>query len=287
MSRPALLHLEPDSPSYPARLRALDEHPGDLWIRGRAELLEASRGAVAIVGSRASTPYGTAQAVRFAASLARAGVVVVSGMARGVDQAAHLGCLEAGGDTIAVLGSGLARPWPRTPLVERLATEGLLVSEFEPELEPRPHHFPQRNRVISGLADAVLVVEAAEASGSLITARWAADQGREVAALPGRVDHPMSRGAHRLLREGAMLVESPEELIEELYPDATPEPAPPPPPRTPLEQALRGETLTPDELASRLERDLREVTIDLVTLETQGRVVRAPGGVFRLAEEGL
>lgn len=280
--------LSRGGPSYPARLAQLEEGPDELWASGRLELLEGSRAAVAIVGTRAPTPYGTAQAVRFGAGLGRAGVVVVSGMARGVDQAAHLGCLEAGGDTIAVLGSGLARPWPKTPLLPRLAREGLLVSEFEPEVEPRPHHFPRRNRVISGLACGVVVIEAAEASGSLITARWAADQGREVFALPGRVDHPMSRGAHRLLREGARLIESPEELVAELFPAQVrvvePRAAPP---GTPLERCLRGETLDADELAERLGRPLDEVLVDLVALEVAGRVVRAPGGLFRLGEGGL
>ncbi len=220
MKTTQLLHIQAGGPSYPHRLSLIDGAPQSLWASGRLELLEQTRARIAIVGTRAPTPYGTAQAVRFAAAFAKAGVIVVSGLARGVDQAAHMGCLKAGGDTISVLGSGLSRPWPSTPLIGEIERQGLLLSEFEPEQPPRPHHFPLRNRIISGLSDAVVVIEAAEASGSLITARWAADQGRDVFALPGRIDHPMSRGTHKLLREGALLVESPEELLGELYPEA-------------------------------------------------------------------
>jgi DNA processing protein len=287
METSAPLRLALGGPSYPTRLAAIEGAPSSLWLRGRTELLEPGRRRVALVGSRSPTPYGTAQALRFGSVLASLGVVVVSGLARGVDQAAHRGALEVGGDTVAVLGSGVSRPWPASPLSEELATRGLLVSEFEPEEGPRRHHFPLRNRVISGLCDAVLVVEAAEASGSLITARWAVDQGREVFALPGRVDHPMSRGAHRLLREGARLVESPEELLVELYPQLETRPeAKPGLADSPLEAALRGETLSADELSERLARPVRSVLGELVALEVEGRVVRAPGGLYRLGVGG-
>ena len=144
------------------------------------------------------------------------GPKLVSGLARGIDSAAHEAALEAGGATIAVLGSGVDCPWPAGPLAERMALEGLLLSEYAPGTAPRRHHFPERNRLISGLCSAVVVIEAAAASGSLITARWAIDQGRSVHALPGRVDHPMARGCHRLLREGAWLVEDPEEVLARL-----------------------------------------------------------------------
>jgi len=283
-----LLHIVAGGPSYPRRLSHIDDPPKSLWACGRSELLESNRARLAIVGTRAPTPYGTAQAVRFAAAFARAGVAVVSGLARGIDQAAHEGCLKASGDTLAVLGSGLLRPWPNTPLLDRIAERGLLLSEFEPEQGARPHQFPQRNRIISGLSDGVLVVEAAAASGSLITARWALDQGREVFALPGRVDHPMSRGTHKLLREGAHLVESPEELLAEIYPSERLAKKVQPTKRlTPVENCLRGETLSADELADRLARSVGAVLGELVPLEVEGRVVRAPGGLFRLAEEGL
>jgi len=276
------LRIETGGPSWPADLDNIDGPPDELWLRGRTELLGDLR-RVAIVGTRAPTPYGEAQAERFARGLAAAGFVVVSGMARGVDQAAHRAALAAGGDSIAVLGSGVDVPWPDVPLADELAVRGLLVSEFPPGQGPRPHHFPLRNRLISGLSEAVVVIEAAGASGSLITARWAADQGRAVYALPGRVDHPMSRGTHRLLREGAGLLESPDELIAELLgveplaPQRTSEPD------RPLLRALVGETLSVDELSGRLDRGVSDLLVELVALELDGRVVRGPGGLYRLS----
>ncbi|HUR29154.1 MAG TPA: DNA-processing protein DprA, partial [Planctomycetota bacterium] len=214
MASTRALLLEPSSPSYPAELASVPSPPDDVFVRGRVELLlRAPR--VAIVGTRSPTPYGEVQARHFAQVLAAAGAVIVSGMARGIDEAAHRGALDVEGATIAVLGSGVDRPWPDGDLARRMATEGLLLSEFAPGEGPRRHHFPLRNRIIAALSRAVVVIEAAHASGSLITARWANDQGRDVYALPGRVDHPMSRGCHRLLREGATLIESPEELLAE------------------------------------------------------------------------
>jgi DNA processing protein len=258
-----------------------------LWVRGRAELLRAPA-LVAIVGTRAPTPYGTSQAQRFARALAAAGVGVVSGLARGIDEAAHSAALEAGGATIAVLGSGVDRPWPGGELAERVAREGALVSELEPGTPARRHHFPRRNRLISGLGDAVLVVEAAFASGSLITARWAADQGRTVLAVPGRVDHPMARGCHRLLREGALLAEDPEDVLRELglvgptaaSPDGQVADAGP---SAEWLAHLRGETLSADELAERSGLPVRDLLAQLVQMELAGRVARGPGGLWRLA----
>lgn len=286
------LRIAPGGPSWPRQLEDIEAEPEALWLRGRVELLRSSR-RVAIVGTRAPTPYGEGQALRFASALAAAGVAVVSGLARGIDQCAHLGALEAGGGTLAVLGSGVDRPWPAGEVAERVAREGLLVSEFPPGQAPRPHHFPLRNRLISALSDAVLVVEAAPSSGSLITARWAADQGRCVYALPGRVDHPMSRGAHRLLREGATLVEDPEELLHDLYgslgvvpEERAREPALPAKARE-LLAALAGETASADELAERTGRPVEIALATLVELELQGRVVRGPGGLYRLAQRGL
>lgn len=278
-----ILRLERRGPSYPPQLLNIDGPPERLWVRGRLDLVRCARPRVALVGTRAPTPYGVGQAQRFGRALARAGVVVVSGLARGIDQAAHAAALEVGGDTVAVLGSGLNRPWPAVPLVEEIAARGLLMSEFEPDQGPRPHHFPLRNRIISGLVDGLLVIEAAGASGSLITARWAADQGREVFALPGRVDQPMAAGCHRILREGAGLVESPEELLERIYGEAGPrDPRTPLAPACELERVLEGETLGPDELARRLERSVPEVLVELVRLELEDRVVRSPGGLYRL-----
>lgn len=271
---------------FPNELRALEAAPQELWLRGRMELLAPGPRA-AVVGTRSPTPYGLAQARRFALACAERGVVIVSGLARGIDEAAHRAALEIGGGTIAVLGSGVDRPWPEGDLADRMARDGLLLSEFPPGVGPRRHHFPLRNRLISGLARAVLVVEAAHASGSLITARWAADQGRAVCAVPGRVDQPMARGCHRLIREGARLVEDPSELLEELglAPPFEQARIPSADPRRndALLGLLAGETLTAEELAIRSGRPISEVLARIVGFELAGVVVRAPGGLYRLA----
>ena len=281
---------------WPGELDRVDDPPATLWLRGREELLarepgedrEALPDRVAIVGTRSPTPYGEAQARRFASILAERGFCIVSGLARGIDHCAHAAALEVGGATIAVLGSGVDRPWPGGELAARVGREGLLLSEYPPGQSPRRHHFPLRNRLISGLARVVLVVEAAHASGSLITARWAADQGREVFAVPGRVDQPMARGCHRLLREGARLVEDPGEILEELGAGEEQQPggarrskSASPLREDVLARALIGETLTADELATRLDLPLPEVLARLVGLELAGAVVRAPGGLYR------
>lgn len=283
------LCLEPGSKSWPAELDEIEGAPERIWVRGRAEVLSIQP-RVAVVGTRAPSPYGEAQARRFALALAENGVCVVSGMARGVDHAALQAALDANGPTIAVLGSGVDRPWPTGPLTDALGERGLLLSEFHPGEAPRPHHFPLRNRVISGLCTGVLIVEAANASGSLITARWAADQGRSVWAIPGRVDHPMSRGTHRLIREGAELVESPDEILSAVLGDkrtnqsssSASESAQSADAARVL-AALEGETSTADELARRIALDARIVLVALVELEIQDLVVRAPGGLYRRA----
>ncbi|MFT7486719.1 MAG: DNA processing protein [Candidatus Paceibacteria bacterium] len=284
-----LLRLEHTSPSFPLALTQIEGPPEKLWARGQLRWMGAGIPRIAIVGTRAPTPYGEAQAQRFGRELALAGVTVVSGLARGIDQAAHQASLDAGGGTIAVLGSGLDRPWPKVPLVDEIAAKGLLLSEYEPTTPPRPRHFPMRNRLISGLCDGLVVIEAAAASGSLISARWAVDQGRDVFALPGRVDHPMSAGCHRLLREGAGLVESPSELLELVYGNRVTTRADSQLPTdsdsiqsSRIESALRGETLSADELAQTLEGSIPELLTELVQLELGGRVVRAPGGLYRL-----
>ncbi|MFT7678440.1 MAG: DNA processing protein [Planctomycetota bacterium] len=279
------LVLTPKSPSWPAGLFQATPPPERIWVRGRSELL-APCPAVAIVGSRAATPYGQQQAWRFAHDLTRMGVLVVSGLARGVDAAAHAGALDAGGGTIAVLGSGVDRPWPKTPLVERVAREGLLLSEYALGQGPRRHHFPLRNRLIAALTDAVLVIEGAHVSGSLITAHWAADMGREVFALPGRVDQPLAAGTLRLVREGASPVGSPAQLMEDLYGHGSSQalPAPEGPQDalgSALMEALIGETLGSEELATRTEKPLEDVLGRLVELELDGLLRRAPGGLYQ------
>jgi DNA processing protein len=211
---------------FPPPLKEIADPPGLLFVRGR--LLPQDAMAIAIVGSRHATHYGLTQAEKLAGSLARAGLTVVSGLARGIDAAAHRGALAAGGRTIAVLASGVVSIYPpeHTKLAEEIAAQGALISEAPPHAVPKGGCFPQRNRIISGLAQGVIVVEAAARSGALITAHHAAEQGRDVFALPGPVDSRMSRGCHRLIREGAALIESADDVLEQLGPLPNPTPAP-------------------------------------------------------------
>jgi DNA processing protein len=204
------------SSRFPSLLAEISNPPAVLWVRGDLSICEKI--VVAIVGARAASREGVESAGAIAADLARAGIVVASGLARGIDAAAHSGALDAGGTTIAVLGTGIDRVYPpeHEPLFERIAAKGLLLTEFPPGALPYPGHFPRRNRIISGLSRAVLVVEAAEKSGSLVTARMAADQGRDVMAMPGLTAGGRNRGAHALLRDGAKLVESAVDILQEL-----------------------------------------------------------------------
>ncbi len=201
---------------YPERLGHLVDPPPVLFARGRLELL--SRPAVTIVGSRRSTSYGRRSAEALAAQMALRGITVVSGLALGIDGASHRGALEAGGDTIAVLGSGvdLIQPATHRRLGECVAREGLLLSEFLPGEPARAHHFPRRNRILAALGGAVVVVEAAEKSGALITVEHALDLGRDVYAVPGALDAPQSRGCNLLIRQGAQVITSPEEFGRDL-----------------------------------------------------------------------
>ena len=206
------------SPGYPRALEEIADPPGLLFVRGSIEPGDAL--AIAIVGSRHATRYGLMVAERLAGSLARAGLTVISGLARGIDAAAHRGALAAGGRTIAVLGSGVLNIYP--PEHSTLATEviarGAVVGEAPVRSAPLSGAFPQRNRLISGMSLGVVVVEAALHSGALITSRHAMEQGREVFAVPGPVDSRMSRGCHQLIRDGAKLVETAEDVLEELGP---------------------------------------------------------------------
>lgn len=208
--------LTEESENYPRALREIHDPPGVLYVRG--ELLPQDGLSVAIVGSRHATQYGLAQAERLAASLARAGLTIISGLARGVDAAAHRGALSAGGRTLAVLGSGVLNIYP--PEHQVLAIDvikaGALISESPPHSPPFSGAFPQRNRIITGMSTGVIVVEAALSSGALISARHAMEQGREVFAVPGRVDNRMAHGCHRLIRDGAKLVETADDVLEEL-----------------------------------------------------------------------
>jgi DNA processing protein len=212
----AMRRLEREDAEYPAPLREIPDAPEMLHVRGG--LVRDDALAVALVGSRQATPYGVGVAEDLAAGLASHGVTVVSGFARGIDSAAHRGALRAGGRTIAVLGCGVDVIYPpeNRRLAEDIARRGALVSQFAPGTRPLAHHFPIRNRVIAGLTIGVVVVEAAERSGALITARLAAELGREVMAVPGRVTSAQSRGAHALIKDGAALVEDVKDVIEAL-----------------------------------------------------------------------
>lgn len=216
-------------PCYPALLRAIADPPPALFVRGTLD----EGPAVAVVGARAATAYGLAAAERLGFDLAAAGVTVVSGLARGIDGAAHRGALAAGGRTVAVLGSGPDVIYPREHrrLAADVAARGALVSEFAPATPPRPEQFPRRNRIISGLALGVVVVEGAEDSGALVTVDYALDQGREVFAVPGSIFSVMSRAPHALLRQGARVVETAADVLEELgvtvVPALSPAPAVP------------------------------------------------------------
>ncbi|MEZ5978959.1 MAG: DNA-processing protein DprA [Planctomycetota bacterium] len=277
--RTRVVNLRRGDPEWPDELDRVEMPPEELWARGRTELL-ALRPRVAIVGTRAPTAYGRAQAERFAGALAAAGVVVVSGLARGVDACAHLATLERGGATVAVVGSGVDRPWPEGEATRRTCDEGLVLSELAPGTPPRRHHFPLRNRLIAGLSSAVVVVEAAARSGSLITARWAVDQGKDVFAIPGRVDDPMAAGCHELLAQGARVATTPTDVLRELAGgDAGSSNA-----RlseTPLLAALAEGALGAADAARRAGLSLPCALAELAELELDGRVARAPGGLYR------
>jgi DNA processing protein len=210
--------LTENDTAYPRALREIHDPPGVLFFRGAFQPNDAL--AVGIVGTRHATQYGLRQAERLAGSLARAGFTIVSGLARGIDAAAHRAAMDAGGRTIAVLASGVMNVYPpeHAQLAEEVAQHGAVVSESPPHAQPLAGTFPQRNRIISGLSLGVIVVEAAERSGALITARHAMEQGRDVFAVPGNVDSRASRGCHQLIRDGARLIESADDVLEELGP---------------------------------------------------------------------
>lgn len=280
-----------NDPRFPAPLLAIDDCPPALWYRGLPACFGAP--AVAIVGSRAGSAVAIETAERLAADLAARGIVVVSGLARGVDSAAHRGALRAG-RTIAVLGSGVDRVYPaeHEALAREIAREGLVVSEYAPGTPPLPRHFPLRNRIISGLSRAVVVIEASEKSGSLITARCALDQGRDVMAVPGNVLTGRNRGGHALIRDGAKIVECADDIVEELGLDrfgplAGRKAGASGAGRSedPLLCALgEGEAYDLDALAARSGLDARTLLARLVDLELAGLVRRVGGGRFMRVE---
>lgn len=206
------------APAYPRVLKDIHDPPGVLFVRG--EVLPVDALAVAIVGTRHATAYGLAQAERLASGLAHAGYTIISGLARGIDAAAHSGAMKAGGRTIAVLGGGVLNIYPQEheKLAQQVMEHGAIISESHPLAPPLAGSFPQRNRIISGMSLGVIVVEASDRSGALITARLAMEQGREVFAVPGRVDSRNSRGCHQLIRDGAKLTETVDDVLEEFGP---------------------------------------------------------------------
>lgn len=210
--------LLPRDPCFPRLLREIVDPPTILFVRG--QLLARDSLSVAIVGTRSASQYGRFQTGRFARCLSRAGLTIVSGLARGIDAAAHQAVLEAQGRTLAVLSSGVTEVYPpqHQPLAECIEASGAVLSEMPPGTKPKRGMFPRRNRLISGLCLATLVIEAGERSGALITARVAGEQGREVFALPGMVSSPNARGCHQLIRDGAVLVQDPEDVLDALGP---------------------------------------------------------------------
>jgi DNA processing protein len=291
MDRDEIVTIPLGHTRYPAALAAIHDPPPLLWTRGRVESLRGPM--VAIVGSRAASPYALQVARKLGSDLARRNVTVVSGMARGVDSAAHQGAIDGGGVTIAVFGCGVDVIYPpeHASLAARICERGALLSEFPPETPPLPPYFPQRNRIISGLSLAVVIVEAAEKSGSLITARFALEQGREVLAVPGNILGGRNSGAHALLRDGAKIVEGADDILEEIQiglrdegkgPSGTDEsswansasqdPI--------LEHMTFGEPYDLDELAARSGMDRITLLQRLLELELTGAVERVDGGRF-------
>ena len=260
---------------YPALLAAIADPPPLLWVRGTVEAL--SLPSVAIVGSRAATPYALRVARKLAVDLATAGVAIVSGLARGVDAAAHEGAVGANGRTVGVLGCGIDRIYPHEhgELASRMERAGAVASEFPPGVPPLPQHFPMRNRIISALSSAVVVVEAPEKSGALITASAAAEQGREVMVVPGPVSGGRNRGGHLLIRDGAKVVETADDILQELNWTN----------QGRLGSSIAGrlpETVefTVDELAAETGELPNTVLARLLELELAGKIQRIGGGRF-------
>jgi DNA processing protein len=278
--------------AYPRLLLETADPPALLYCRGRVELL--NQPALAVVGSRNATAQGLGNAEQFARAFSGAGLTIVSGLAQGIDAAAHRGGLAAEGSTIAVLGTGVDNAYPRAnaALAEEIAARGLLVSEFALGTQAFAHNFPRRNRLISGLAQGCLVIEAALASGSLITARSAAEQGREVFAVPGSIHSPLSKGCHSLIKSGAKLVESAEDVLAELGGfrasgfASTVQASPPSTGAVSgLLEHMGHDPVDIDALCVRAGMSAEQVSSELLKLELAGRVAALPGGLFQRLEK--
>ncbi|WP_418318365.1 DNA-processing protein DprA [Piscinibacter sakaiensis] len=279
----ALLSLA--DPEYPSPLLQTADPPLLLYLQGRADLLATP--SLAIVGSRRPTPQGIDNAREIGAELGRHGLTIVSGLALGIDGAAHLGALDGGAGSIAVVGTGLDIVYPtrHRALAGRLAVEGLLVSEFPLGTPPLSANFPQRNRIIAGISRGTLVVEAAVRSGSLITARLAAEAGREVFAIPGSIRSPQASGCHALIKQGAKLVESAQDVLDELAfpspPRAADAAVAEQAPEGPLIEALGHDPVTLDALLARTGLGIEALSAALLELELAGKVARLPGQLFQ------
>ena len=280
---------------YPPSLLETADPPLLLYTQGRCELLHAD--AMAVVGSRNPTPQGSENARSFSSHLSRAGLTIVSGLALGVDAAAHAGGLEGGSSTIAVVGTGLDRVYPsqNLELARRIAADGLVIGEFPLGTSPRSENFPVRNRIIAGITRGTLVVEAALRSGSLITARMALEAGRDVFAIPGSIHSPQARGCHALIKQGAKLVDRAEDVLEELTAGsgAVARPAAPAEesgreigPKDAVLEALGFDPVTLDVMIARTGRSAADLQAHLLDLELTGRVARLPGQLFQRLSRG-
>jgi DNA processing protein len=278
-------------PQYPDELLQTQDPPLLLYVLGQLQALRHPT-RLAMVGSRNPTPQGALNARQFAQALGQAGVCVVSGLALGVDGAAHVGALQGGGLTIAVVGTGLDRVYPsrHRDLAHRIAERGALVSEYPLGTPPLSPNFPRRNRIIAGLSQGTLVVEATLQSGSLITARQAAEQGREVFAIPGSIHAPQARGCHALIRQGAKLVESAQDILEELrVPDPFRQAQPSAPAAEEADDLLAMMGYDPvslDALQARCGLDTASLQARLLELELDGHIVRLPGGLLQRMGQG-
>lgn len=270
--------------TYPKNLLDIPDPPAVLYAKGRVELL--SKTSIAVVGSRNATAQGIANAERFSEALSSAGLTVISGMALGIDAAAHEGAMRGGaGSTVAVIGTGadIVYPARNRALAHRIAEEGCILSEYPLGMPAIASNFPRRNRLISGLARGVLVIEAAAQSGSLITARMAAEQGRDVFAVPGSIHSPLSKGCHQLIKQGAKLVESAQDIFEELgHPNRSASSASAGDDSgDPLLNAMGYDPVDMDTLVSRSGLDAGELNAKLLSMELEGLVETLPGGIYR------
>lgn len=274
---------------YPQALLDIPDPPVLLYAKGRLELLTMP--SIAVVGSRNATAQGILNAEKFSEVLSQSGLTIVSGMALGVDTAAHQGGLRGSGATVAVIGTGadIVYPARNRALAHQIAAGGCIISEYPLGMPAISSNFPRRNRIISGLSRAVLVIEAAAQSGSLITARAAAEQGRDVFAIPGSIHSPLSKGCHLLIKQGAKLVESAQDILEEMRdfrpightPVRDKSAAPAKPEADPLAHALGFDPVALDTLATRLNRDAATLSAELLKLELDGTIELLPGGLYR------